>query len=173
MLLDGHCPTGAYSYGPYCYKFVQKHANWSVANNSCGPKEHLASITSIGEEEFLANIIRARNNSALMNMWIGLNDIQKEGTFQWSDQAPIDFIYWNDGEPNNNRGEDCVELVNGQYWNDRKCKTSLPYICKSPTRKDTFCAYICMFVCGVAKQPLFTSYLCYSSSASSSCIYWG
>jgi hypothetical protein len=111
---------------------VQNKTSWSVANKSCGQDGHLVSITSVGEEEFLANTIKAINNSAVKHMWIGLSDLQKEGTYEWSDRVPIDFIYWGVGEPNNNKDEDCVELVQGQYWNDRKCATPLSYICKSP-----------------------------------------
>ena len=138
-MLDGDpCPTGTYSYGPYCYTFVESKATWSDASDACGKKSNgnLVSITSIGEEEFLANTIKTINNSTLTTRaWIGLNDKEKEGTFQWSDNAPINFVYWNNGEPNNVASEDCVELVKGLYWNDMQCSDSLPYICKYARRK--------------------------------------
>jgi hypothetical protein len=32
--------------------------------------------------------------------WIGLNDVQQEGHFRWSDNSPVNFLHFNPGEPN-------------------------------------------------------------------------
>lgn len=124
---------------------MESKSTWSGASADCQKtySGHLVSITSLDEEEFLANTVKAINDTDLTtHAWIGLNDQQKEGTFQWSDGSPIDFIYWNIGEPNNVASEDCVELVKGTYWNDILCSESFPYICKYPRRK-TVCMCLC------------------------------
>ena len=66
--------------------------------------------------------------------WIGLDDLDQEGAFTWSDGTPLDFTAWNDGEPNNAGEEDCANLPawNGGLWNDLPCDHVLPYICRMP-----------------------------------------
>ena len=53
-------------------------------------------------------------------------------TFQWEDFSPVDFVNWNDGEPNDaGEGEDCVHFYgsNGK-WNDAPCDRGWYYICE-------------------------------------------
>lgn len=66
--------------------------------------------------------------------WIGLDDLDQEGAFTWSDGTPLDFTAWNEGEPNNVGDEDCVNLPNwtGGLWNDLPCEELRPYICRMP-----------------------------------------
>ena len=43
--------------------------------------------------------------------WIGLNQLTVANRFIWSDGSPVNFVNWNNGEPNNvNGGENCVEM---------------------------------------------------------------
>jgi len=70
-------------------------------------------------------------------MWIGANDLYKEGTMVWvSDKAFVSrgFTNWYPGEPNNAiRSEDCVQLwlSYGNYkWNDNVCSRKVGFICK-------------------------------------------
>jgi len=66
--------------------------------------------------------------------WIGLNDINGEDEFVWTDGTPLGFTAWNEGEPNNVGEEDCVNLPAWTVglWNDLSCATQLPYICTIP-----------------------------------------
>ncbi|MBZ5710212.1 CotH kinase family protein [Nannocystis pusilla] len=66
--------------------------------------------------------------------WIGLNDIDAEDDFVWTDGTPLGFTAWNEGEPNNVGEEDCVNLPtwSAGLWNDLVCDTPLPYICQTP-----------------------------------------
>ena len=45
-------------------------------------------------------------------IWIGLNDLTLQHSFDWTDDSTVDFTWWNSGEPNNygDKGEDCVEM---------------------------------------------------------------
>jgi hypothetical protein len=68
-------------------------------------------------------------------MWIGANDIHKEGTMVWvSDNKYISrgFKNWHTGEPNNSKGlEDCVHLWSFDgSWNDSECSSAFGFICK-------------------------------------------
>ena len=66
--------------------------------------------------------------------WIGLNDVAQEGAFKWTDGTPVDFDFWNEGEPNNAGEEDCANIPawTGGRWNDLPCDHAHPYICRTP-----------------------------------------
>uniref|UniRef100_A0A2I3HPY6 CD209 molecule n=1 Tax=Nomascus leucogenys TaxID=61853 RepID=A0A2I3HPY6_NOMLE len=64
--------------------------------------------------------------------WMGLSDLNQEGTWQWVDGSPLSPSfkqYWNRGEPNNIGEEDCAEF-SGNGWNDDKCNLAKFWICK-------------------------------------------
>jgi hypothetical protein len=59
--------------------------------------------------------------------WLGANDIGVEGTFVWAaTRQPIPYATWDGNNPNNDRNEDCVQILtsdprsNGR-WNDISC----------------------------------------------------
>jgi hypothetical protein len=58
------------------------------------------------------------------NYWIGLNDINVEGTFVWVDGSTSSYRQWDTDEPNNSQNEDCGELLANRYWNDLHCSNS-------------------------------------------------
>jgi hypothetical protein len=70
------------------------------------------------------------------DLWIGANDIHREGTMVWvSDKTNVSkgFSNWYPGEPNNSRSsEHCVHIwsVHGFTWNDAKCSIAYGFICK-------------------------------------------
>lgn len=46
--------------------------------------------------EALVSMLSGRKNM----IWIGLNDIQTENRFVWTDNSDVKFTFWNRGEPN-------------------------------------------------------------------------
>ena len=69
--------------------------------------------------------------------WIGFSDESLEGGYTWSDNTPVIFINWNDGEPNNyGDGEDCGTIVPGigGYWNDDRCEKQAKAVCEKKGR---------------------------------------
>ena len=105
---------------------------WNDAQKDCQTNDaNLTSITSLNEQEFISSYILSLNDSAsTSSMWIGLNDVFKEGTYQWVDKATLSFSYWRPGQPNNARSQDCGTLVNGQFWDDDQCSKRHSYVCK-------------------------------------------
>ncbi|XP_021573765.1 C-type mannose receptor 2-like, partial [Carlito syrichta] len=66
-------------------------------------------------------------------LWIGLNDLKLQMSFEWSDGSLVSFTHWHPFEPNNFRDslEDCVTIWGPEgRWNDSPCNQSLPSICK-------------------------------------------
>ncbi|XP_071485675.1 echinoidin-like [Diadema antillarum] len=75
--------------------------------------------------------------------WFGLNDIDSEGTFVWSDGSPVDYTKWIPGQPTNYGGnEDCghmwyrdAQTDTTRDWNDAPCSSEVSFICQK-----TICA---------------------------------
>ena len=62
--------------------------------------------------------------------WIGFNDRDRERHFAWTNGEAGLFTSWKPGEPNNDGGEDCVELHTSGQWNDKGCLTRQGYVCE-------------------------------------------
>ena len=151
---NGDCPSGSFTdLDPnltYCYH-IQYNAglNWDESSRACkalGHNAELASIHSEDEVHAIANEIQKQDT----NVWIGLfTTPPAEGynaTYHWTDNSPVDLIYWNEGEPNGaNNFEHCTEMIaqNGK-WNDVSCTPyySHGYVCKAAKSKTIFFALI-------------------------------
>ena len=64
-------------------------------------------------------------------MFIGANDQVTEGRFVDSEGRAVDFLKWNQGEPNNHGGnEDCVVINKDGFWLDTGCESSFLIVCE-------------------------------------------
>ena len=87
---------------------------WEDANGVCrAVGGRLATVESEEENRFLADNINM--NEAV---FIGLNDAQSEGAFQWTDGLPVSFTNWDYNEPSNTGGAENYIAMHG--WNDGK-----------------------------------------------------
>ncbi|XP_045644860.1 collectin-11 isoform X2 [Ursus americanus] len=70
--------------------------------------------------------------AGLARVFIGINDLEREGTFVYSDRSPMQtFNKWRSGEPNNAYDEeDCVEMVASGGWNDVACHVTMHFLCE-------------------------------------------
>ena len=84
------------------------------------------------------------NSSSYPRIWIGLNHVgyNDNDHWHWSDDTPVDYINWFDGEPSYPRYEQCAEMHTDDNlqdkWNDRNCGITtdpvMGCVCKySPT----------------------------------------
>lgn len=87
----------------------------------------LASPRNIAENNAVQQFVVLHNKP----VFLGINDIQTEGSFKYLNGDPIIYSNWQQGEPNNDKGrENCVEvLVNGK-WNDRPCGERRLILCE-------------------------------------------
>ncbi|XP_062590373.1 galactose-specific lectin nattectin-like, partial [Saccostrea cucullata] len=109
---------------------IQDKSSWTQARSHCqGIGANLASIHSDAESLQLLSII---GRLTAQDFWIGLNDREKEGDWQWSDGTPLDYKKWLTSQPDNWQGyENCATYRRtNRGFNDLFCVTKLPFICK-------------------------------------------
>uniref|UniRef100_A0A8C6Y895 Lymphocyte antigen 75 n=1 Tax=Naja naja TaxID=35670 RepID=A0A8C6Y895_NAJNA len=119
-----------------CYQLnTQAALSWKAAYLSCKKQgSDLVSITSASE----LNYIRAKDGVAEI-FWIGLNQLDVSGGWQWSDHNPLNFVNWNSGcIPL--EGNDCAAMnADTGDWKSYPCDTPLPYVCKKQSNVETQC----------------------------------
>lgn len=63
--------------------------------------------------------------------WIGANDRDMEGEFQWTNTENLQYENWIPGESSDHSGsEDCVRICDNGLWNDVRCDRSSNIICE-------------------------------------------
>ncbi|GLD55459.1 macrophage mannose receptor 1 [Lates japonicus] len=128
---DSHCDPGYLLYGDFCYHFeTETVKNWQDAEAHCTREQgHLASFHSQEELSFLTAHMPGE-------AWVGLNDINVENQFVYTDGTPADFLPWGPNQPDNwQDNEDCVHLRGMTHpepgkLNDDFCTATKEYICK-------------------------------------------
>uniref|UniRef100_A0A287CW99 CD209 antigen-like protein C n=1 Tax=Ictidomys tridecemlineatus TaxID=43179 RepID=A0A287CW99_ICTTR len=130
------CPWDWTFFQGHCYFFSKSQRNWNDSVTACQEVgAQLVIIKSAEEQNFLQ--LTSKNKGST---WMGLSDLNKEGTWLWVDGSPLFFPicrrsegefmkFWNEGEPNSHGEEDCAEF-RGDGWNDSRCDLEKFWICK-------------------------------------------
>ena len=64
------------------------------------------------------------------HVWIGVNDIDEEGTFVSTDGRFITYTNWQSGQPNNNGiNEDAGLIRTNGFWADDELTAHFKFIC--------------------------------------------
>ena len=109
---------------------------WNEAHKNCQNKGFGSNLASVHTKEEMSKI-SGELQTHEKDVWLGLFVKNNKQVF-WVDDTPVDFTNWEDGEPNGNGNELCVEMYkfNGK-WNDAACETGLNrgYICKAKKGK--------------------------------------
>ena len=101
--------------------------DWFEAEEACKSQgSHLASVTNQEVHDYI--------KGKQIHAWIGGTDINKEGTWVWTDCSDWDFDSgWSWDQPNNlgygTIGANCVESGYGYGWNDNSCNEKLRFVC--------------------------------------------
>ena len=103
-----------------CYNLIQDSPikSWIESQSECTTYEQdLASFSSSEEVALVDDLL---SNAAYY--WIGLNDIDVEGSYVWVDGSDSEFTSWNVGnnEPDSDTDYNCV-LANQQLWGTYTC----------------------------------------------------
>ncbi|XP_066984562.1 perlucin-like protein isoform X2 [Macrobrachium rosenbergii] len=126
------CEGGWFRLRSSCYFISEDTSTWEESRQKCiALNSDLVKITHDDEYNFLRDLAKGHHT------YIGLSDIQEEGTYRWVADGTIHQIvesWWRKGQPNNyNGGEDCVHYrSSNDGLNDIGCDTKVRYICEKP-----------------------------------------
>ncbi|XP_058520524.1 secretory phospholipase A2 receptor isoform X2 [Ochotona princeps] len=114
-----------------CYQLnLLSSLSWTEAHSSCQMQGGaLLSIMDEAEENFL----RKQMSSEAVEVWTGLNQLDVNVGWQWSDGTPLSYLNWSP----ETHFEPFVEYHCGTFnplmpraWRSRDCESTLPYICE-------------------------------------------
>lgn len=111
-----------------CYRLTADTATWLDARAACiGWGGDLVRIESAAEDDFLTARLA-------IDVWIGVNDREVEGSMVWADGSPLGYENWGDAQPDDfNAQEDCGEkrAADAGSWNDGPCDgTPREFLCE-------------------------------------------
>ncbi|XP_031644223.1 collectin-11 isoform X4 [Oncorhynchus kisutch] len=112
------------------YLLVKEEKRYTDAEVYCqGRGGHLAMPKDEGANAAIAGYI---TEAGLSRVYIGINDIDREGHFTYVDNSPMStFSKWREGEPNNAYDdEDCAEMVAVGDWTDVACHSTMYFVCE-------------------------------------------
>ncbi|MBN3312067.1 MRC2 protein, partial [Atractosteus spatula] len=113
-----------------CYQFnFQSTLSWSEARVSCQQQgADLLSITEVHEQTYINGLLTGYSSS----LWIGLNDLDINGGWQWSDSSPLKYLNWEADQPDHVDEENCgvIRTESSGRWQNKDCAMALPYVCK-------------------------------------------
>ncbi|XP_013397759.1 uncharacterized protein LOC106164412 [Lingula anatina] len=122
----------------FCYQFNYDLQNYAQARSKCiALGGDLLSIGSVTEQTYVSALISQQTGT---DFWLGANDVNREGGWEWSDGSPFRYFNWNSGEPNNFRSrEDCAIILTkeGGKWNDYNCNSRSRSLCKKSVLQTT------------------------------------
>ncbi|XP_029599503.1 C-type lectin domain family 4 member E-like isoform X1 [Salmo trutta] len=129
-LVEKVCPQGWKKLGSSCYYVSTESKSWEESRQDCRNRGADLVVINSQEKQTLVNWLCGRKNY----VWIGLTDSVTEGTWKWVDDTPLTTKYWNSGEPNGGRAENCVYFYSwssdkGEWW-DYDCSYKYRWICE-------------------------------------------
>lgn len=131
------CPSGWYEAENKCYKLyrwysdISKRLDWYEAESFCKKLNgHLASFTSINSTNTILTAYSIYSFTPDISIWIGLNKIDSNEGYVWSDGTPANYFSWDEGQPDDKNGvQNCVELRSNTKWRDAFCYASKDWFC--------------------------------------------
>nr|XP_046236498.1 FRAS1-related extracellular matrix protein 1a isoform X2 [Scatophagus argus] len=117
------CPQGWTFHGGHCYTLSTEHkVTWNIANRACREryKGTLASILSKVDMDWLWDF------SGRKPFWIGLNDREGRGRWEWVGGEPVSYTNWKKTPPQSKikGSKKCVLVWRRAKWEIRDCKIS-------------------------------------------------
>ncbi|XP_075999811.1 FRAS1-related extracellular matrix protein 1a isoform X1 [Genypterus blacodes] len=129
------CLEGWKFHGGFCYILSsERKATWSTANKACRERYSgtLASVLSQKDMDWLWDF------SGRKPFWIGLNDREGRGCWEWVGGEPVSYTNWRKTPPRSKMkgSKKCVLVWRRAKWQIRDCKKSRGhhYVCSVRTQ---------------------------------------
>ncbi|XP_039880726.1 CD209 antigen-like protein A, partial [Simochromis diagramma] len=120
------CQENWVAFSDSLYEVSSEQKSWEESRRDCLKKgSDLMIINSREEQNFV--------NKFKKHLWIGLTDSETEGIWKWVDGTQMTTSYWNSGEPNGGRNENCGEIKtynSENSLNDAPCSSAKFWICE-------------------------------------------
>nr|XP_055073400.1 macrophage mannose receptor 1-like [Misgurnus anguillicaudatus] len=108
---------------------------WHQARTSCQQQDaDLLSISELHEQSYISGLTDLLGSA----LWIGLNSLDFESGWQWSNGNPFRYLNWAPGNPSLEPGLNCAALNAGKAskWESLACSKKLGYICRKGNSTD-------------------------------------
>uniref|UniRef100_A0A673K9A0 C-type lectin domain-containing protein n=1 Tax=Sinocyclocheilus rhinocerous TaxID=307959 RepID=A0A673K9A0_9TELE len=102
------------------YYMSNERKSWTESRQDC--KKRRADLIIINNRE-------EQVSERYCVFWIGLTDIDVEGQWKWADGITLTSGFWGTGEPNGQRGENCIASY-PSGWYDYPCSNAFKWICE-------------------------------------------
>ncbi|XP_067025601.1 uncharacterized protein [Acropora muricata] len=139
-----NCGQQCHAYRSGCLRLFDNEKNWVAANQHCatfkvpgGGNGRLISIFSQNDNNRIRNI-RSSQGFSKDEYYIGLNDVNKTGTYRWVDGTQASFTNWKhghlQGNGKNDKKDGVVIKMNGNdgKWQTKDSDIGMPFICECP-----------------------------------------
>ncbi|VDI34181.1 C-type lectin superfamily 17 member A, partial [Mytilus galloprovincialis] len=133
------CPAGWNSFGLKCYKISHQPLTFWNASEYCNNQNADVIMPRTAEEVNTMQTLVGQINSTKSwhGIWIGLTDIESEGTWFWNDGTKLNSTneLWNTetNEPNGFRTENCAighKWTENYKWTDVSCNADNRVVCQ-------------------------------------------
>lgn len=94
------------TYNNHTYHLISAQSWPSAQAEALSLGGNLVTINDAAENAFVSNTFTPTYGT----VWIGFNDVDVEGSFEWVSGQPVTYTNWNGGEPNNLGDEDFTHL---------------------------------------------------------------
>ena len=151
-----------HNFGQSCYAhfghpFVQSayptladKMTWSSARNACMT---IGGDLVIINSTAVLNFLRIRvPYTGCIGHWIGLSDIEMEGTFRWVGNRTLTYNNFPPGHIQGGIAENCVSIfrcgASAYVWHDNPCSRKFSFTCEVPASKHLpYAVDICKVLC--------------------------
>jgi len=118
---------------------VKSEKTWSEASHHCYRLGgNLVSIHSQADQnKAVDHLIRHSGQGGVF--WIGLNDRNTEGRFEWADKTSVSYLNWYPNSPSKTlsggEDDDCVSMFppggrgSNYMWSDQDCSYTYRFLC--------------------------------------------
>ncbi|XP_067025599.1 mucin-7-like isoform X2 [Acropora muricata] len=131
-----NCGQYWYTYKSGCLRLFEDGKTWVDANQHCAT----FNTRGKGNGRLISIFSKDDNNQIVKHLskgeyYIGLNDLNKTGTYRWVDGTTASFTDWKNGFPKANDRKDGVVIKkngNDGKWQMKDSDIGMPFICECP-----------------------------------------